>query len=210
MPGMDDRGETTESRRGVLEPCVLALLAERPRFGLELVRDLSEADGLLTSQGTVYPLLNRLRDNGLVTSSGSTRTRHTRAGTTRSLTGDASTSPPSARSDPPSPRVGVLLLSGLLVGRHRRRLHPRLSRAGHYRRLSHAGPTGHPGCGQYRWEPVPKGCDPVAANASTAPKEKMSLAGGSTRVHGGSARMQGHSGLVCGPVTTGREFRAAV
>jgi PadR family transcriptional regulator PadR len=68
MPGMGDRSETTELRRGVLGPCVLALLAERPRFGLELVRDLSRADGLLTSEGTVYPLLNRLRDNGLVTS----------------------------------------------------------------------------------------------------------------------------------------------
>ena len=59
---------TTELRRGVLGPCVLALLERRPRFGLELVRDLSAADGLLTSDGTVYPLLNRLRDAGLVTS----------------------------------------------------------------------------------------------------------------------------------------------
>ena len=58
----------TELRRGVLEPCVLALLEVRPRFGLELVRDLAAADGLLTSEGTVYPLLNRLRDSGLVTS----------------------------------------------------------------------------------------------------------------------------------------------
>jgi PadR family transcriptional regulator PadR len=66
---MDTTGETTtELRRGVLGPCVLALLAERPRFGLELVRDLSRADGLLTSEGTVYPLLNRLRDSGMVTS----------------------------------------------------------------------------------------------------------------------------------------------
>jgi PadR family transcriptional regulator, regulatory protein PadR len=65
---MDYAGETTELRRGVLGPCVLALLAERPRFGLELVRDLSQADGLLTSDGTVYPLLNRLRDAGWVTS----------------------------------------------------------------------------------------------------------------------------------------------
>ena len=67
MSGMDTGAETTELRRGVLGPCVLALLAERPRFGLELVRDLSRADGLLTSEGTVYPLLNRLRDAGLVT-----------------------------------------------------------------------------------------------------------------------------------------------
>jgi PadR family transcriptional regulator PadR len=69
MSGMvGEGGGLTELRRGVLGPCVLALLAERPRFGLELVRDLSAADGLLTSDGTVYPLLNRLRDAGLVTS----------------------------------------------------------------------------------------------------------------------------------------------
>ena len=61
-PGM------TELRRGVLGPCVLALLDERPRFGLELVRDLAAAGGLLTSEGTVYPLLSRLRDARLVTS----------------------------------------------------------------------------------------------------------------------------------------------
>jgi PadR family transcriptional regulator, regulatory protein PadR len=60
--------ELTELRRGVLGPCVLALLAVRPRFGLELVRELSAADGLLTSDGTVYPLLNRLLEAGLVTS----------------------------------------------------------------------------------------------------------------------------------------------
>lgn len=60
--------ELTELRRGVLAPCVLALLESRPRFGLELVRDLASAGGLLTSDGTVYPLLNRLRDAGQVTS----------------------------------------------------------------------------------------------------------------------------------------------
>ena|SRR5215469_17894837 len=63
-----DEGVLTELRRGVLGPCVLSLLEVRPRFGLELVRDLAAADGLLTSEGTVYPLLNRLRDAGLVTS----------------------------------------------------------------------------------------------------------------------------------------------
>lgn len=58
----------TELRRGVLGPCVLAMLEVRPRFGLELVRDLGAAGGLLTSDGTVYPLLSRLRNAGLVTS----------------------------------------------------------------------------------------------------------------------------------------------
>jgi PadR family transcriptional regulator, regulatory protein PadR len=68
MSRMAADGSMTELRRGILGPCVLALLAVRPRFGLELVRDLAAADGLLTSDGTVYPLLNRLRDAGLVTS----------------------------------------------------------------------------------------------------------------------------------------------
>jgi PadR family transcriptional regulator PadR len=57
----------TELRRGVVEYCVLALLAERERYGLELVRTLASLDGLVTSEGTVYPLLNRLRASGWVT-----------------------------------------------------------------------------------------------------------------------------------------------
>jgi PadR family transcriptional regulator, regulatory protein PadR len=68
MSGMAEDRDLTELRRGVLGPCVLALLEERTRFGLELVRDLASADSLLTSEGTVYPLLNRMRDAGLVTS----------------------------------------------------------------------------------------------------------------------------------------------
>jgi PadR family transcriptional regulator PadR len=68
MCGMDNGRALTELRRGVLGPCVLALLEERPRFGLELVRDLDDAGNLLSSDGTVYPLLNRLRDAKLVTS----------------------------------------------------------------------------------------------------------------------------------------------
>lgn len=54
-------------RRGVVEYCVLSLLRERPRYGFDLVRGLGEADGLLTSEGTIYPLLSRLRKDGLVT-----------------------------------------------------------------------------------------------------------------------------------------------
>jgi len=68
MCGMSGDPGLTELRRGVLGPCVLALLDERPRFGLELVRELAATGGLLTSDGTVYPLLSRLRDAGLVTS----------------------------------------------------------------------------------------------------------------------------------------------
>ena len=68
MYGIAPERELTELRRGVVGPCVLALLERRERFGLELVRDLTAADGLVTSEGTVYPLLNRLAAAGLVTS----------------------------------------------------------------------------------------------------------------------------------------------
>ena len=53
-------------RRGVIEFCVLALLDRREHYGFELVQQLSRADGLLISEGTMYPLLSRLRRDGLV------------------------------------------------------------------------------------------------------------------------------------------------
>ena len=65
---MPDSATTTQLRRGVLGPCILALLSNGPRYGLQLVTELNSAGELLTSQGTVYPLLNRLHEAGLVTS----------------------------------------------------------------------------------------------------------------------------------------------
>lgn len=56
----------SQLRRGVLEFCVLALLRDGERYGFELVRALSDAGGVVTSEGTVYPLLARLRRDGLV------------------------------------------------------------------------------------------------------------------------------------------------
>jgi PadR family transcriptional regulator PadR len=68
---MAPRGEVTISqlRRGVLEFCVLALLRDGERYSFELVRALGDAEGLVTSEGTLYPLLGRLRREGLVQSS---------------------------------------------------------------------------------------------------------------------------------------------
>ncbi len=59
-------GLLAQMRRGVLEYCVLALLREREWYGFELVRELSRGDGIVTSEGTIYPLLSRLRRDGLV------------------------------------------------------------------------------------------------------------------------------------------------
>jgi PadR family transcriptional regulator, regulatory protein PadR len=56
----------SQLRRGVLEYCVLAVLRDGERYGFELVKALAESDGLLTSEGTIYPLLARLRRDGSV------------------------------------------------------------------------------------------------------------------------------------------------
>jgi len=58
----------TQLRRGVLEYCVLALLGDEERYGYDLVTELSEA-GLVASEGTIYPLLSRLRKEELVATS---------------------------------------------------------------------------------------------------------------------------------------------
>ncbi len=55
-------------RRGVIEYCVMALLERDERYGFDLVRALTSSDGMETSEGTVYPILGRLRRDGLVES----------------------------------------------------------------------------------------------------------------------------------------------
>jgi PadR family transcriptional regulator PadR len=59
----------SQLRRGVLEYCVLALLAGERLYAFDLVRRLGQVEGMVTSEGTVYPLLSRLRKVGWVDSS---------------------------------------------------------------------------------------------------------------------------------------------
>ena len=67
-PG-DDTNWLPEVRRGVAEQCVLALLTEGGKYRLELARELAERGQIIASEGTLYPLLARLRRNGLVETS---------------------------------------------------------------------------------------------------------------------------------------------
>jgi PadR family transcriptional regulator PadR len=66
--GADSERILTNLRKGVLEFCVLGLLADEPRYGLDLAASLHSA-GLIASDGSLYPLLTRLRDAGFVTTS---------------------------------------------------------------------------------------------------------------------------------------------
>ena len=56
----------SQLRRGALEYCVLALLADEERYGFDLVRTLGAIDGMVTGEGTIYPLLSRLKKAGHV------------------------------------------------------------------------------------------------------------------------------------------------
>jgi PadR family transcriptional regulator, regulatory protein PadR len=66
MPSDDFDNWTVQVRKGVLELCVLSALVDRERYGLDLIRELTGVPGLGVKEGTLYPLLSRLRVQGLV------------------------------------------------------------------------------------------------------------------------------------------------
>lgn len=68
MVGIDDT-VLPMLRRGTLEYCVLALLSTGATYGFDLSRRLAEDGVLMSSEGTLYPLLGRLRDRGAVETS---------------------------------------------------------------------------------------------------------------------------------------------
>lgn len=53
-------------RKGILEYCVLAYLKDHPSYGLEMASSLASNEALFSSEGTLYPLLTRLRKQGWV------------------------------------------------------------------------------------------------------------------------------------------------
>jgi PadR family transcriptional regulator, regulatory protein PadR len=55
-------------RKGCIELAVLAALWDQKLYGLEILRRLESASDLVVSDGTVYPLLSRLKALGLVRS----------------------------------------------------------------------------------------------------------------------------------------------
>jgi PadR family transcriptional regulator PadR len=55
-------------RKGCLELAILAALWDDKRYGLEILRRLESDSDLVVSEGTVYPLLSRLKALGLVRS----------------------------------------------------------------------------------------------------------------------------------------------
>ena len=67
ISGLLERWET-QLRKGGLGLAVLASLWDGRLYGLEILRRLEADAGLSVSEGAIYPLLNRLRGEGLVAS----------------------------------------------------------------------------------------------------------------------------------------------
>jgi DNA-binding PadR family transcriptional regulator len=68
MPGPRGRWRGRRTARGDIRAAVLALVAEQPRHGYEIIQQIAERTGgsWRPSPGSVYPTLNQLEDEGLV------------------------------------------------------------------------------------------------------------------------------------------------
>lgn len=53
-------------KRGTLEMCVLSIVSRNDCYGYELVNQISEC--MHITEGTIYPLLKRLKDGGSINS----------------------------------------------------------------------------------------------------------------------------------------------
>ena len=62
---MNIDNEKSQMRKGMLEYCVLLLLRQRPSYASDIILQLKEAR-LLVVEGTLYPLLTRLKNDGLL------------------------------------------------------------------------------------------------------------------------------------------------
>src|ERR1700744_960135 len=56
----------TQMRKGILEYCILAVIARDETYASDIIAELKKAQ-LLVVEGTLYPLLTRLKNNGLLT-----------------------------------------------------------------------------------------------------------------------------------------------
>ena len=62
---MDINNAKSQMRKGMLEYCILLLLKRAPAYASDIIRQLQEAE-LLVVEGTLYPLLTRLKKDGLL------------------------------------------------------------------------------------------------------------------------------------------------
>lgn len=62
---LDVSNAKSQMRKGMLEYCILLLLKRQPAYASDIIQQLKEAE-LLVVEGTLYPLLTRLKKDGLL------------------------------------------------------------------------------------------------------------------------------------------------
>ena len=60
---------TTQLRKGLLELCILNVIGYQRVYGYDVVKRLRDIDALVVAEGTIYPILSRLKRDGLVKTS---------------------------------------------------------------------------------------------------------------------------------------------
>ena len=55
----------SQMRKGMLDYCIMLLLKEKPYYTTDIIQRLKEAN-LLVVEGTLYPLLTRLKNDGIL------------------------------------------------------------------------------------------------------------------------------------------------
>jgi len=58
----------SQFKKGLLEYIILLLLRPKPCYGYELISEMNQFTSLEIAEGTIYPLLNRLKKENLVSS----------------------------------------------------------------------------------------------------------------------------------------------
>jgi PadR family transcriptional regulator PadR len=62
---MNAENTKAQMRKGVLEYCILAIIASNEIYASDIIEKMKEAK-LLVVEGTLYPLLTRLKNSGLL------------------------------------------------------------------------------------------------------------------------------------------------
>ena len=62
---MDLERNNAQMRKGVLELCILSIVSKEDAYASDLIEKLKEAK-LIVVEGTLYPLLTRLKNEGLL------------------------------------------------------------------------------------------------------------------------------------------------
>ena len=62
---MDINNAKSQMRKGMLEYCILLLLKQQAAYANDIIQRLRDAE-MIVMEGTLYPLLTRLKNDGLL------------------------------------------------------------------------------------------------------------------------------------------------